>query len=72
VGLLLRTFLRRPPAGCGGLAGILARSLHFAVAVTDGSRIENINKIGVRLWTDRPEPPPKHRIKIAWTRAGLL
>jgi len=28
----------------------------------------------VRLWTDRPtgEPAPKHRIKIAWTRSGLL
>jgi hypothetical protein len=30
------------------------RSLHRPVAPTDGSLIENFNKTGVRLWTDRP------------------
>jgi hypothetical protein len=32
---------------------ILPRSRHLPVAVTDGSTIRKINKIGVRLWTDR-------------------
>jgi hypothetical protein len=30
---------------------ILPRSLHLPVGVTEGSLIENLNKIGVRLWT---------------------
>ena len=30
----------------------LTRSRHRPFASTDGSRTENINKIGVRLWTD--------------------
>jgi hypothetical protein len=31
---------------------IFARSLHLPVVVTDGSRIKNLNKTGVRLWSD--------------------
>jgi hypothetical protein len=31
--------------------GILPRSFHRPVAVTDGSRKENVNKNGVRFWT---------------------
>jgi hypothetical protein len=38
-------------AGTPRPRGILPRSLHLAVAVTDGSLKEKINKIGVRLWT---------------------
>jgi hypothetical protein len=30
---------------------ILPRSLHLPVGVTDGSATENLNEIGVRLWT---------------------
>jgi hypothetical protein len=33
-------------------SAILPRSLHLPVAVTDGTVRENINEIGVRLWTD--------------------
>ena len=32
---------------------ILPRSRHLPVAVTEGSLTENLNEIGVRLWTDR-------------------
>jgi hypothetical protein len=35
------------------LLAILPRSLHLPAAVTDGSLTENLNKTGVRLWTDR-------------------
>ena len=31
---------------------ILPRSRHLPLASTDGSRTENLNKTGVRLWTD--------------------
>jgi hypothetical protein len=31
---------------------ILPRSFHLPVAVTDGSRTRNLNKNGVRFWTD--------------------
>jgi hypothetical protein len=33
---------------------ILPRSLHLPVAVTEGSLTRNPNRIGARLWTDRP------------------
>jgi hypothetical protein len=32
---------------------ILTRSRHLPVGVTEGSRKRNLNKSGVRLWTDR-------------------
>jgi hypothetical protein len=31
---------------------ILPRSRHLPLAVTDGSLTENVNKTGVRFWTD--------------------
>ena len=31
---------------------ILPRSLHLPVAVVDGSLTQNLNKTGVRLWTE--------------------
>jgi hypothetical protein len=31
----------------------LPRSRHLPTAVTEGSLTENLNKTGVRLWTDR-------------------
>jgi hypothetical protein len=34
------------------LAAILPRSLHRPLASTDGSSTRNLNKIGVRFWTD--------------------
>ena len=40
---MLRSFQLLPPP----------RSRHLPVAVTDGSLTENLNEIGVRLWTDR-------------------
>jgi hypothetical protein len=36
---------------CDHLRPILPRSLHRPLASTDGSRTENLNKTGVRLWT---------------------
>jgi hypothetical protein len=32
--------------------GIPRRSRHLPLASTEGSRTENLNKTGVRLWTD--------------------
>ena len=37
---------------CGHLRPILPRSLHLPLASTDGSRTRNLNKNGVRLWSD--------------------
>ena len=34
---------------------VLPCSRHRPVAVTDGSLTENLNKIGVRLWTGCPQ-----------------
>jgi hypothetical protein len=34
------------------LLRILPRSRHLPVASTDGSLTENLNEIGVRVWTD--------------------
>jgi hypothetical protein len=34
---------------------ILPRSRHLPVGVTEGSRTRNLNKSGVRLWTDRED-----------------
>jgi hypothetical protein len=62
----------RPPLRTGPERLILPRSRHRPRASTTAASHENINKTGVQFWTDRPEPPPKHRIKIAWTRSGLL
>ena len=45
------------PGRAGG--PILPRSLHLPLAVTEGSLIENVNKTGVRLWTDSSRPVPE-------------
>ena len=36
------------------LSPILPRSLNLPVAVVDGSLTKNLNKTGVRLWTESP------------------
>ncbi len=48
---------RRVRAGQAGdlsLNVILPRSRHLPVAVTEGSPTENLNKTGMRLWTETP------------------
>jgi hypothetical protein len=49
------SFKRLPPFFLGAWPshsrGILPRSRHRPVAVKDGSRIKNLNKTAVRLWT---------------------
>ena len=41
------------PFPAGPAAPSSRRSRHLPVAVVDGSLTENLNEIGVRLWTDR-------------------
>ena len=48
---------RSPGTDAQPLLGILPRSRHRPVAVTDGSVPENINEIGVRFWTDCSRNP---------------
>jgi hypothetical protein len=48
-GILRRATDQRSPSA----AYHFPRSRHRPVAPTDGSLTENVNEIGVRLWTDR-------------------
>ena len=47
-------FARRPAPDRVQRRRILPRSRHRPVAVTEGSRTRNLNKTGVRLWSDCP------------------